>query len=159
MTFIAEEVRELMAEMGFRTLDQMIGRSDRLEMRAAIDHWKAKGLDFACIFHQPDVGTEVARYNCQRQDHDIEDVLDRWLIEQARPALEARRPVRIETRVRNTNRIVGGMLSGEVAKNYGHHGLADDTIWIKCVGTAGQSFGVFLRAESLWSWRGMPMTM
>ena len=89
MTFIAEEVRELMAEMGFRTLDQMIGRSDRLEMRAAIDHWKAKGLDFACIFHQPDVGTEVARYNCQRQDHDIEDVLDRWLIEQARPALEA----------------------------------------------------------------------
>ena len=96
------------------------------------------------IFYQPQVGPEVARYNCERQDHGIDDVLDRWLIEQAKPALDARRPVRIETKVRNTNRIVGAMLSGEVAKRFGHQGLADDTIWIKCVGTAGQSFGGFL---------------
>ena len=144
MTFIAEEVREIMAEMGFRTIDEMIGRADRLETRAAIDHWKAKGLDFTRIFHRPDVGPEVARRNCQRQDHGIDDVLDRWLIEQAKPALDVRRPVRIETEVRNTDRIVGAMLSGEVAKRYGHQGLADDSIWIRCLGTAGQSFGGFL---------------
>ena len=144
MNFIAEEVREIMASMGFRTLDEMIGRSDRLEMRAAIDHWKAKGLDFNRIFYQPEVGPDVARYNCQRQHHDIENVLDRWLIEQAAPALEERQPVRIETKVRNTNRIVGAMLSGEVAKRYGNQGLPDETIWIKCTGTAGQSFGGFL---------------
>ena len=144
MNFIAEEVREIMASMGFRRLDEMIGRSDRLEMRAAIDHWKAKGLDFNHIFYQPEVGPDVARYNCQHQDHHIDDVLDRWLIQQAQPALETRQPVRIETTVRNTNRIVGAMLSGEVAKRYGNLGLADETIWIKCTGTAGQSFGGFL---------------
>ena len=144
MSFIAAQVREIMAEMGFRTLDEMIGRTDRLETRAAIDHWKAKGLDFTRIFHQPRVGPEVARRNCQRQNHGIDGVLDRWLIEQAREALEARQPVRIETLVRNTNRIVGAMLSGEVAKRYGHQGLPDDSIWIKCVGTAGQSFAGFL---------------
>ena len=144
MCFIAQEVRELMAEMGFRTLEEMIGRSDRLEVRAAIDHWKAKGLDFERIFHQPQVGPEVARFNCQKQDHGLEDVLDRRLIEQAADALDRRRPVRITTRVRNTNRIVGAMLSGEVAKRYGHQGLPDDTIHIACEGTAGQSFGAFL---------------
>ena len=144
MSFVADEVREIMAEMGFRTLDEMIGRSDRLEMRAAIEHWKAKGLDFARMFEQPEVGPEIARYNCEKQDHGLEDVLDRRLIEQARDAIENRMPVRIETPVRNTNRIVGGMLSGVVAKRYGLEGLPDDTIWIKCAGTAGQSFGAFL---------------
>ena len=144
MVFIAEDLREIMADMGFRSLDEMIGRSDRLEMRAAIDHWKAKGLDFSRIFYQPQASPGVARYNCERQDHGIDNVLDRWLIEQAWPALETRRPVRIETKVRNTNRIVGAMLSGEVAKRFGDQGLAEDSIWIKCVGTAGQSFGGFL---------------
>jgi len=144
MSFIAEEVREIMAEMGFRSIEEMIGRSDLLEVRAAIEHWKAKGLDFTRMFHQPDVGPEIARYNCQKQDHDLDAVLDRQLIEQAREAIETRKAVRIETPVRNTNRIVGGMLSGEVAKRHGNQGLPDDTIWIKCTGTAGQSFGAFL---------------
>jgi glutamate synthase (NADPH/NADH) large chain len=144
MCFIAEEVREIMARLGFRRMDEMIGRSDRLEMRAAIDHWKAKGLDFTRMLQQPNVRPQVARYNCQRQDHGIADVLDRKLIEQARDALDARRPLHIETRVHNTNRIVGAMLSGELAKRCGHAGLPDDTIWIKCTGTAGQSFGAFL---------------
>ena len=145
MTFIAEEVRELMAQMGFRTIDEMIGRTDRLEMRAAIDHWKAKGLDFEP--HLPPARSRAggrAATTVSAQDHGIDNVLDRQLIEQAREALETRQPVRIETPVRNTNRIIGAMLSGEVAKRYGHQGLPDDTIWIKCVGTAGQSFGGFL---------------
>jgi len=144
ISFIAEEVREIMAQMGFRSLSEMIGRSDMLEMRGAIEHWKAKGLDFSRVFHQPDVGPEVARRNTERQDHGLDDVLDRRLIAQAADALESRRPVRIEAAVRNTNRIVGAMLSGEVAKRYGHQGLPDGTIHIKCTGTAGQSFGAFL---------------
>jgi glutamate synthase (NADPH/NADH) large chain len=144
MCFVAEEVREIMAEMGFRSLDKMIGRSDRLEMREAIAHWKARGLDFTRMFAQPDIGPEVARYNCEQQDHGIDDILDRELIVEAREALETRRPVCIETTVRNTNRIVGAMLSGEVAKRFGQQGLPDDSIWVKCRGTAGQSFGGFL---------------
>jgi glutamate synthase (NADPH/NADH) large chain len=144
MVFIAEEVRALMAELGFRTMNEMIGRTDRLETRQAIAHWKAKGLDFSRIFHQPEAGPGVARYNCETQNHGLESALDHWLIEQARPALDFRRPVRIETPIRNTNRIVGAMLSGEVARRFGHDGLPDDTISIKCTGTAGQSFGGFL---------------
>jgi glutamate synthase (NADPH/NADH) large chain len=144
MVFIAEEVREIMASLGFRTMNEMIGRTDCLEVRDAVAHWKAKGLDFGRILHQPPVGPEVARFNCETQDHGLSGVLDLRLIEQARPALETRRPVRIETTVRNTNRIIGAMLSGEVARRYGGEGLPDDTIWIKCTGTAGQSFGGFL---------------
>jgi glutamate synthase (NADPH/NADH) large chain len=144
MSFIAEEVRELMAELGFRSMNEMIGRSDRLEMRHAIAHWKAQGLDFSRLLYQPAVGDDVARFNCQVQDHGLEHALDHTLIEMARPALDMRRPVRIETKVRNTNRIVGAMLSGQVARRYGFEGLPDDTIWIKCQGTAGQSFGAFL---------------
>jgi glutamate synthase (NADPH/NADH) large chain len=133
-----------MSALGFRSIGEMIGRSDRLEMRRAISHWKSEGLDFGRIFHQPQVGPEVARRNCQRQDHGLEAVLDHRLIEQARPALEFGQPVRIDTPVRNTDRIVGAMLSGRIARRYGHEGLADDTIHIRCTGTAGQSFGGFL---------------
>jgi len=144
MVFIAEEVRVLMAQLGFRTFNEMIGRSDRLEKRSAVKHWKAQGLDFSGVFFQPEAGPEVARYNCERQDHGLETVLDHHLITQVQPALNSGRPVRIETPVKNTNRIVGAMLSGEVAKRYGFEGLPADTIWIKCTGTAGQSFGGFL---------------
>ena len=144
MLFVAEEVRELMASLGFRTLDEMIGRTECLEMRAAVDHWKAQGLDFGRMLFRPPLADGGARYHCERQDHGLDGVLDHHLIAQARPALEFRRPVRIETPVRNTNRIVGAMLSGEVARRFGHEGLADDTIAIKCTGTAGQSFGGFL---------------
>jgi glutamate synthase (NADPH) large chain len=144
MMFLAEEVRELMAELGFRTMTEMIGRTDRLDTRVAIDHWKAKGLDFSRLLHQVDVGPEIARYNCQVQDHGLERALDHVLIEQARPALESGQPVEIETPIRNVNRTVGAMLSSQVARRYGYEGLPQDTIRIKCVGNAGQSFGAFL---------------
>jgi glutamate synthase (NADPH/NADH) large chain len=145
MLFVAEEVRELMASLGVRSMNEMIGRTDLLETRSGVEHWKASGLDFSRVFYRPPAGDEVARYNTESQDHGLSHALDRWLIDQAQPALEeCRRPVRIETKVRNVNRIIGGMLSGEVAKRYGLDGLPEDTIWIKCTGTAGQTFGGFL---------------
>ena len=144
MVFIATEMREIMAEMGFRTINEMIGRSDRLEMRAAIQHWKARGLDFTRLFHSVDAAPGVARYKCVPQDHGLQHALDHTLIEKARPALELRQSVRIETPIRNVNRTVGAMLSGEIARRYGYEGLPDNTVHIKCVGTAGQSFGAFL---------------
>jgi len=142
--FIAEEVRQLMARLGFRTVSEMIGQSDRLEMRKAIDHWKAKGLDFSRILAKPKVGPEVATYNSEPQDHGLERALDHQLIKQAQPALEHGEPVRIETSVKNYNRTVGTMLSGRVAERYGHAGLPDDTIYIKARGIGGQSFGAWL---------------
>ncbi len=142
--FVAEEVRELMARMGVRKFDELIGRSDLLDIRAGIDHWKAKGLDFSRIFARPDLPAEVARHNCEEQDHGLARALDHQLIAKAKPALERGEKVVIETPVRNVNRTVGTMLSHEVAKRYGHAGLPDDTIHIKLAGTAGQSFGAFL---------------
>src|SRR5690606_713875 len=142
--FIAEEVRELMAEMGFRTFDEMIGRTDLLDMRRAIDHWKADGIDLSKLVYRPEAGPGVAIYNCEQQDHGLEGALDHKLIAAAAPALEKRQPVQIETEVKNVNRTVGAMLSGEVALRYGHEGLPEDTIVINATGTAGQSFGAFL---------------
>jgi glutamate synthase (NADPH/NADH) large chain len=142
--FVAEEVRQLMAQLGFRHLDEMIGRLDVLDARQAIEHWKAKGLDFSRILYQPPARSGVAIYNQEAQDHRLEKVLDHQLIAQARPALERQEPVRIEIPVRNTNRTVGAMLSGQIALRYGHKGLPQDTIHIKATGTAGQSFGAFL---------------
>jgi len=144
--FVAEEVRELMAEMGFRTLDEMIGLSDLLDKKAAIDHWKAKGLDFSRLFHKPQVGPDVAIRHAERQVHPIANVLDRTFLAKAGPALEKGEPVVIEETVRSADRAVGAMLSGEVAKRYGHEGLPDDTITVKLKGTAGQSFGAWLAA-------------
>ncbi len=141
---VAEEVRRIMADLGFRRFDEMIGRYDRLDMRRAVDHWKARGLDFSRILTPPRAEPGVAVYNCERQDHGLEKALDHKLIEQARPALERGEPVRIETPIANTNRTFGAMLSGEVAKRYGHAGLPEDTIAITARGTAGQSFGAFL---------------
>ncbi|HKK14298.1 MAG TPA: glutamate synthase large subunit [Gammaproteobacteria bacterium] len=142
--FVAEEVRKLMAQLGFRTFNEMIGRVDRLDTRAAIDHWKAHGVDFSRVFHRPEIADNVAVYNCETQDHGLDKALDNALIEKAAPALEKGEAVRIETPIRNTNRTVGAMLSGEVARRYGHEGLADDTIYIKARGIAGQSFGAWL---------------
>ena len=142
--FVAEELRGIMASLGFRTVDEMIGHSEKLDMNRAINHWKASKIDFSKILHKPDVGPGVAQYNCEFQDHGLDRALDHVLIEQAKPALEERKPVRIETLVRNTNRTVGAMLSGEVARRYGHSGLPEDTISIFAKGTAGQSFGAFL---------------
>ncbi len=142
--YVAEEVRELMAQLGFRTFDEMIGESQRLDQRRAIEHYKAKGIDLSRILAKPHAAPGVATHNSERQNHNLEKVLDRRLIEQAQPALTARRPVRIDMPIRNIHRTVGAMLSGEVAKRYGHAGLPEDTISATFRGTAGQSFGAFL---------------
>ena len=143
--FIAQEVRELMAQLGFRTIDEMIGRSDLLDMRQAIDHYKARGLDFSKIFYRPDVGPDVAVRKVKDQDHGIEQSLD-WttLLPACRPALERGEPVTLELPIRNVNRTVGTILGSEVTRAYGGEGLPDDTIQIKFHGSAGQSFGAFI---------------
>ena len=143
-TFLVQEVRELMAELGFRTFDEMIGRADRLDMRRAIHHWKARGLDFSRLLAVPPAAPGAATYHSEEQNHGLDGVLDHRLIAQAQPALQYRRPVQIESPIRNTDRTTGAMLSGQVARRYGHAGLADDTIHVKLTGTAGQSFGAFL---------------
>jgi glutamate synthase (NADPH/NADH) large chain len=142
--FVAEEVRAILARLGYRSLNEAIGQMDRLEMRRAIDHWKAKGLDFSRILTKPKVPDSVAVYNCEGQDHGLDKALDHELIRAAEPALERGEPVRIETTVKNYNRTVGTMLSGRVAERYGHAGLPDDTIYIKARGIGGQSFGAWL---------------
>lgn len=142
--FVAEEVRELMAKLGFRSFNEMIGRSDKLNMNRAISHWKAKGLDLSRILYRPKVDDDVAVYNTETQDHGLDKAKDQELIKQAQAALENRTPVKIETDIHNYNRSFGAMLSGEVAKRYGHAGLAEDTISIKATGCAGQSFGAFV---------------
>ncbi len=142
--FIAEEVRQLMAKLGFRNFNELVGQMDRLDMRKAINHWKAEGLDYSRLLHKPEAGPGVAIYNCEEQDHGLEKALDNELIKQAKPALEKGKAVQIETSIRNYNRTVGAMLSGQVARRYGHAGLPDDTIYIKAKGTAGQSFGAWL---------------
>jgi glutamate synthase (NADPH/NADH) large chain len=142
--FVAEEARQLMAQLGVRSISELIGRSDLLDMKKGIEHWKARGLDYTAIFHQPKVGPEVGRFRSEGQDHGLERALDHRLIELAAPALERREKVAIDIPIRNINRTVGTMLSGEVAKRYGDEGLPDDTIHVRLAGSAGQSFGAFL---------------
>jgi glutamate synthase (ferredoxin) len=143
--FIAEEVRELMAHLGFRTLDEMIGRVDRLDVRAAIDHWKARGLDFATILHRPAVGPDVAIRRVRPQDHGLDRSLDMTtLVPLCRPALETRTPVDLRLPIRNVHRTVGTILGYEVTSRCGADGLPDDTIRIHFTGSAGQSFGAFV---------------
>ena len=142
--FIAEEVRELMASIGIAKFDDLIGRSDLLDTKAGIDHWKIHGLDFSKIFHQPNMPTSVARKNNDMQDHGLANALDNKLIEMAKPALEKGKKVMIDLPITNTNRTVGTMLSNQVAVRYGNVGLADDTIHVKFTGTSGQSFAAFL---------------
>jgi glutamate synthase domain-containing protein 2/glutamate synthase domain-containing protein 3 len=142
--FVAQEVRELMAQLGIRTFNELIGRSDLLDMKAGIEHWKARGLDFSRIFHVPQMPAEVARYRCEAQDHGLDRALDNRLVELAQPALERKEKVAIDTPIRNTNRTVGTMLSWHVARRYGHEGLPDDTLHVRLAGSAGQSFGAFL---------------
>ena len=142
--FVAEEVREIMAAMGYRTFNEMIGQMQMLDQRKVIEHWKAKGLDFSKLFTKPVAPDSVPLYRCEAQDHKIHDILDRKLIAQSQAALDRGVPVRIAAAIRNVNRTAGAMLSGEIAKRYGHTGLPDDTIHVSLKGTAGQSFGAFL---------------
>ncbi|WP_454668139.1 glutamate synthase-related protein [Achromobacter kerstersii] len=140
--FIAEEVREIMAQLGIRKFDDLIGRADLLDMRSGVEHWKAQGLDFARVFHQTQSDADVRQ--TEEQDHGLAGALDHQLIDRSRPALERGEKVSFIVPVRNRNRTIGAMLSGAVASRYGHDGLPDDTIHIQCNGTAGQSFGAFL---------------
>jgi glutamate synthase domain-containing protein 2/glutamate synthase domain-containing protein 1/glutamate synthase domain-containing protein 3 len=142
--YIAEEVRELMAELGFRTIQEMVGRVDLLEVKEAVDHWKARGLDFSNIFYKPAVPFSVGTHCMRPQDHGLERALDNDLIKLCGAALERKSRVRVDLPISNTNRTVGTMLSGEVARRYGADGLPEDTIQIKFTGSAGQSFGTFL---------------
>ncbi|MCI0897317.1 MAG: glutamate synthase large subunit, partial [Chloroflexi bacterium] len=144
-TFVAEEMREIMAELGFRTVAEMIGRTDVLDSREADDHWKAQGLDLSRLLHRQESNDPSEPVFCDReQDHGLENALDHQLIAQAQPALVDKKPVWIDLPIHNANRTVGAMLSGKVAKAYGEDGLPDDTINIKLTGSAGQSFGAFL---------------
>jgi glutamate synthase (NADPH) large chain len=149
--FVAEEVRELMARLGYRTFNEMIGQVGKLDMRRAIDHWKAHGVDLSRILYQPQTKPGIGIHHSEVQNHHLDKALDQVLIREARPALEKAEPVRLEHQIRNINRTVGAMLSGEVARRYGHAGLPEDTIAINLTGNAGQSFGAFLaRGVSLY---------
>ncbi|GAA4501634.1 glutamate synthase-related protein [Pseudaeromonas paramecii] len=142
--FVAEEVREIMAKLGIRKFDDLIGRADLLDKRAGVEHWKAKGLDFSKIFFQPAVDASVGRLHTELQDHALHKALDNKMIELAMPALERGEKVAFELPIKNINRTAGTMLSGQVAKRYGYAGLPDDSIHVTLKGTAGQSFAAFL---------------
>ncbi len=142
--FIAEEVREIMAELGFATFDEMVGQSDTLDTESAIGHWKSRGLDFSGLFERPDVPASVGIHHSERQNHALERVLDQQLLKGAKAALEKKTPVKLEHTISNRDRATGAMLSGEVARRYGHAGLAEDTIHVTLKGIAGQSFGAWL---------------
>jgi glutamate synthase (NADPH/NADH) large chain len=142
-TFIATEIREIMAELGFRTVNEMIGRVDKLEFNEAINHWKASQLDLSAILYKPDMPSRIKPYCIMSQDHGLDKSMDYRLIQLASSALEDKTPVTGSFEIKNTHRAVGAMLSGEIAKRYGHNGLPDDTIYFNFNGSAGQSFGAF----------------
>ncbi|MEX2199071.1 MAG: glutamate synthase-related protein, partial [Burkholderiales bacterium] len=144
MFYVAEEARELMASLGVRKFDELIGRADLLDMQQGVQHWKAKGLDFSRIFRMPKMPDQVAVHHCERQDHGLEKALDNRLIELAQPALERGEKVAIDMPIRNINRTVGTLLSHEIARRYGHEGLPEGTVRVRFAGSAGQSFGAFL---------------
>jgi glutamate synthase domain-containing protein 2/glutamate synthase domain-containing protein 1/glutamate synthase domain-containing protein 3 len=144
--FVAEEVRELMAKLGFRTLDEMIGRVDRLTADTAVSHWKAKGLDLSGLLHKPDVPHAIRHCEKQRLEGELESVLDVKLLELARPALERGEKVEVDLPIRNVNRTVGTILGSELSRKWGAEGLPEDTIVLRFAGSAGQSFGAFAPA-------------
>ena len=142
--FVAEELRQIMANMGFRTVNEMVGRTDSLDARKAVEHWKAQGLDFTDLLARPQVPDNVATFCCEKQDHRLEMALDNQLIELCAPALEHMSPVEVKLPISNSNRTVGTTLSSRVASRYGEEGLPEDTMQIRFEGSAGQSFAAFL---------------
>ncbi len=150
--YVAEEVRELMAELGYRSFNEMVGQMQMLDKREAVQHFKARGLDFSRLFHKPDMPSDVGIFHTERQDHHLDNVLDRKLISEAKAAIDIGKKVSITTAIGNVDRTAGAMLAGEVAKRYGNAGLPHDTIHIKFTGTAGQSFGA-------WAARGMTLEL
>jgi glutamate synthase (ferredoxin) len=153
MRFVAQEVREIMAQLGFRSIEEMIGRVDCIEPQGAISHWKAKGLDFSNILYMPEAGTEVDRFCQVAQDHGLDEALDRTtLLKLCAPAIEKGEKVTAELPIRNVNRVVGTMTGSEITRKHGSKGLPDDTVRIHFKGSAGQSFGAFIP-------RGMTFTL
>jgi glutamate synthase domain-containing protein 2/glutamate synthase domain-containing protein 1/glutamate synthase domain-containing protein 3 len=144
MCFVADEVRQIMSQLGFRKFEDMVGRVERLQTAAAIDHWKAKGLDFSAVFHRPDVTDGRSIRLCSSQPDRLKDHLDWQILEQAAPAIENRQKTIVEIPIRNINRTVGAILSNRIITRYGRHGLADGTLEVVLQGSAGQSFGAFL---------------
>src|SRR5262249_7539259 len=145
MRFIAEEVRELMAKLGFRTVEEMVGNSEKLEMAAAVDHYKAKGLDLAPILYQPKVPDSVGRHCSIPQDHGLDKALDTTtLLPLCKPAIEEGKPVSATLPIRNIHRVVGTIVGSEITRHHGFAGLPDDTIRLHFMGSAGQSFGAFI---------------
>ena len=142
--FVAEEVRKYMAEMGFKTFNEMIGQSQMLDKKDVISQWKAKGIDLSKILYKPEIEVNEKLYNCEVQDHNLSSVLDVDLIKESKNALDKQEPVFIEKIITNVDRTTGAMLSNQIAKKYGHKGLPEDTIHIKFLGTSGQSFGAFV---------------
>jgi len=153
MRFVAQHLREIMAQLGFRKVEEMVGRVDRLEPKAAIDHWKARGFDFTNILYSPDMGAEVGRFQTQFQDHGLDKSLDvTTLLDLCRPAIEHGTKVEAKVKVRNVNRVIGTITGSEVTRRHGAKGLPDDTIRLHFSGSAGQSFGAFIP-------RGMSFTL
>ena len=142
--YVAQEVRELLAELGFRSLDEAVGRVDALDVERAVDHWKAAGLDLSPILHLPDLPEGAALHQTTGQDHGLDKALDNELVKLAAPALERGEPVRAQLEIRNVNRTVGTILGHEVTKRYRGEGLPDGTIDLTFTGSAGQSFGAFV---------------
>jgi glutamate synthase domain-containing protein 3 len=142
--FVAEQVRRQMAKLGFRTVDEMVGRVDKIDAAVADSHWKAKGIDLSSILYLPTMPSRVARRKVQAQDHGLDAALDHKLIEKAQPALESKTKVNATFAIRNVHRTVGAMLGGQIAMRYGSAGLPDETIHFKFNGSAGQSFGAFV---------------
>ena len=143
MYFVAEELRQIMAQLGFRSIDEMVGQSQKLNMNKAISHYKAQGIDLSAILHKPDVPETVDCYNTQIQDHGLKDVLDFKIVAAAHPAIYRKESQHLEFPIRNTNRSVGALLSNEISKIHGAKGLPEDTLSLLFKGTAGQSFGAF----------------
>jgi glutamate synthase (NADPH/NADH) large chain/glutamate synthase (ferredoxin) len=142
--FVADELRAIMAQLGFRTVNEMVGRVDKLDGRKAVEHWKARGLDFEKLLHKPNVPAGIATYCRETQDHGLDRALDHTLIERGRRAIEHQERVTIDLPIKNSNRTVGAMLSNRIAQRYGEDGLPEDTLQIRFSGSAGQSFGAFL---------------
>ena len=144
MNYVAEEMREIMAQLGYRTVNEMVGQVDRLEMRHAIEHWKARGLDYSKILYKPDVGPDVGSFCQMKQDHLLENSLDeREILKQAKPAIDNGTPVEIRLPIVNTDRVVGTLTGAEISRNHGAEGLPEDTVQIHLTGSAGQSLGAF----------------
>ncbi len=155
MYFVAQDLREIMAQLGFRTLNEMVGRVDRLEPRKAIAHWKARGFDFSSILYQPDLGPEIGRYCTGTQDHGLEKSLDvTKLLDLCAPAIERGESVQAEVNIRNVNRVVGTITGSAITRRWGAQGLAQDTVQLLFRGSAGQSFGAFIAAGHDLSSRG-----